>query len=39
MRLYIQAQGLEVWKIEKIGFTLPEGVDEPTDPTRKRKYA
>src|SRR5271156_1850689 len=38
MRLYLQAQGLEVWKIVKTGFTLPEGVDEPTDPADKRRY-
>src|SRR5271154_5687938 len=38
MRPYLQAQGLEVWQIVKTSFTLPEGVDEPTDPTEKRKY-
>ena len=37
MKLFLQAQGLEVWKIVKTGFTLPEGVDEPTDPTERRK--
>ncbi len=32
MRLYLQAQGLDVWKIVKNSFTLHEGVDEPIDP-------
>ena len=38
MKLYLQGQGLEVWKIVKIGFTLPEEVDEPIDPTERRRY-
>ncbi len=38
MKLFSQAQGLEVWQIVKIGFALPEGVDEPTDPIERRKY-
>ena len=38
MNLFLQAQGLEVWKIVKTNFTLPEGVDEPIDPTERRKY-
>ncbi len=33
MKLFLQAQGLEVWKVVNHGFTLPKGVDEPTDPT------
>ncbi len=33
MKLFLQAHGLEVWKIVKTGFTFLEGVDEPIDPT------
>ena len=38
MRLYLQEQGLEVCQIVKNGFTLPEGVDEPTNPIEKMRY-
>ena len=38
MKLFLQAQGPDVWQIVKTGFTLPEGVDEPMEPIERRKY-
>lgn len=37
MKLFLQSQGLEIWEIVKNGFTLPEDMEEPTDPTERRK--
>ena len=38
MKLFLQSQGLEIWEIVKNGFTLPEYMEEPTDPTERIKF-
>ena len=38
MKLFLQSQGLEIWEIVKNGFTMPEDMEEPTDPTERRKF-
>ena len=38
MKLFLQSQGLEIWEIVKNGFTMPEGMEEPIDPSERRKF-
>ncbi len=38
MKLFLQEKGLEIWEVVKNGFTLPKGVEEPTNPSERRKF-
>jgi len=38
MKSFLQSHGLEIWEVVKNGFTLPKGMEEPTDPSERRKF-
>lgn len=38
MKLFLQSQGLEIWEIMKNSFAMPEDMEEPIDPTERRKF-